>query len=56
LPAADRKSFPDCRPAIYEGTRAVEFPDAFFDLRAGFPGAILGYRLPAYRLAIEVMQ
>jgi hypothetical protein len=48
----------DLYPAIYKGTDRVplNYQTPFLSFERDFPALALGYRLPAYRLAIEVVE
>jgi hypothetical protein len=48
----------DLYPAIYKGTDRVplNYQTPFLSFERDFPALALGYRLPAYRLAVEVVE
>ena len=48
----------DIYPAIYKGKDRVplNYQTPFLTFERDYPGLALGYRLPAYRLAIEIVQ
>jgi hypothetical protein len=48
----------DIYPAIYKGKDRVplNYETPFLTYTSDFPALALGYRLPAYRLAIEVVE